>query len=611
MKFESEVLYSNVGISFWGGVCPITGTIIDHTHSLYGECIADKILCIPSGRGSCTGSQVMLELLLNGKGPRAIILRDADSILCTGAIVAEEFFKDECPSIPIICAVKDQFSKLQEYSSLQVFIQKENVNGQEKSQVIISSSDNGYTHSTQNLMELSDTLEIDPAYDLENQSEATRMAFQTVKRVAAISNATKLLPIACAHIDAVTFIGQGGLRFAQKLAELGGKVSVPTTLNSQSVDRRRWAELGVDASLAKNANAVGDAYLKLGAEMSFTCAPYLLPTKPSFQDNIMWGESNAVVYANSVLGARTEKYADYFDICAAIIGKVPNIGVHIESNRQPKIVIDATSFIQQHILPYAGNAVDSSIDAFFPLMGWLCGNLSDGHVPLILGFDKIDVTEDNLKAFCAAYGTTGTAPLFHMAYVTPEAKADTTVVQMRDNCRKGFVEVKMVDVRDAYISLDSGNIDNDCGEIDLVALGNPHLSITELKLLSERISADGRPKKSSVEVVATLSREVLEKGKEFGYTHELEKFGVKFINDTCWCMLLSPPIIPEDLNARILTNSGKYAHYGPALTNRSVRFGSFNDCIEGAKTGKIKAGHTALPVWIRSFATRAFTLVAK
>jgi predicted aconitase with swiveling domain len=275
MKFESEVLYSNVGISFWGGVCPITGTIIDHTHSLYGECIADKILCIPSGRGSCTGSQVMLELLLNGKGPRAIILRDADSILCTGAIVAEEFFKDECPSIPIICAVKDQFSKLQEYSSLQVFIQKENVNGQEKSQVIISSSDNGYTHSTQNLMELSDTLEIDPAYDLENQSEATRMAFQTVKRVAAISNATKLLPIACAHIDAVTFIGQGGLRFAQKLAELGGKVSVPTTLNSQSVDRRRWAELGVDASLAKNANAVGDAYLKLGAEMSFTCAPYL------------------------------------------------------------------------------------------------------------------------------------------------------------------------------------------------------------------------------------------------------------------------------------------------------------------------------------------------
>jgi predicted aconitase len=198
-----------------------------------------------------------------------------------------------------------------------------------------------------------------------------------------------------------------------------------------------------------------------------------------------------------------------------------------------------------------------------------------------------------------------------MAYVTPEAKADTTVVQMRDNCRKGFVEVKMEDVRDAYISLDSGNIDNDCGEIDLVALGNPHLSITELKLLSERISADGRPKKSSVEVVATLSREVLEKGKEFGYTHELEKFGVKFFNDTCWCMLLSPPIIPEDLNARILTNSGKYAHYGPALTNRSVRFGSFNDCIEGAKTGKIKAGHTALPVWIRSFATRAFTLVAK
>jgi len=288
MKFEGEVLYSNVGISFWGGICPITGTIIDHTHLLYGQCITDKILCIPSSRGSCTGSQVMLELLLNGKGPKAIILRDADAILCTGAIVAEELFRDECPTIPIICAVEqEQFDKLKEYSSSTLWIHNKGTSEQEQIRVTISSSDNEYTYSTKNLMELSDTLEIDSENNTDNQPESTLVAFQIVKRVAAISNATKLLPITCAHIDAVTFIGQGGLRFAQKLAELGGKVSVPTTLNSQSVDRRRWKELGVDADLANNANAVGDAYLKLGCEMSFTCAPYLLPTKPSFQDNIM------------------------------------------------------------------------------------------------------------------------------------------------------------------------------------------------------------------------------------------------------------------------------------------------------------------------------------
>ena len=102
-----EALYSNVGISFWGGIDPNNGKIIDQTHPLHGECVENKILCIPSGRGSCTGSQVMLELILNGKGPRAIILRSADSILCTGAVIAEEFFGDEFPlmAIPIICAV--------------------------------------------------------------------------------------------------------------------------------------------------------------------------------------------------------------------------------------------------------------------------------------------------------------------------------------------------------------------------------------------------------------------------------------------------------------------------------------------------------------------------
>jgi len=556
----------------------------------------------------------MLELLLNGKGPKAIILRDADAILCTGAIVAEEFFRDECPSIPIICAVKqEQFDKLKEYSSSMLCIHNTSLSGQQQSRVTISSSDKEYSYSTRNLMELSDTLEMDSENNMDHQSEATRMAFQTVKRVAAITNATKLLPITCAHIDAVTFIGQGGLRFAQKLAELGGKVSVPTTLNSQSVDRRRWKELGIDADLAKNANAVGDAYLKLGCEMSFTCAPYLLPTKPSFNDHIMWGESNAVVYANSVLGARTEKYADYFDICAAIIGKVPNIGVHLDANRQPKIVIDATSFIEQRILPnIINNSGDySTIDSFFPVMGWLCGNLANGHVPIILGFDALEVTTDNLKAFCAAYGTTGSTPLFHMAFITPEANSDSKVELMLHNCEEGTVEVTIDDVRDAYTTLDSGNIDNNSGDIDLVALGNPHLSISELKILVDRVNVDERPKKEGTKVIATLSREVLEKGKDHGYVKELENFGVEFINDTCWCMLLDPPIIPKDPNARILTNSGKYAHYGPALTNRNMRFGSINDCIEGAKTGRMKVGKTALPVWARSFVTRSIRLLTK
>jgi predicted aconitase len=564
----------------------------------------------------------MLELLLNGKGPKAILLRDADSILCTGAIIAEEFFADECPWIPIISAIgKEDFDILvtsSHGSPLTITeFETDNMNCETQVEIIMGRE----KIITRNLLKLKDTLNVESLDESFNgSSEAKAAALRTVKRVASISHTTELLPITCAHIDAVTFIGQGGLRFARKLVEMGGRVSVPTTLNSQSVDRRRWQKLGVDADLAKNANAVGDAYLQLGCQVSFTCAPYLLPTKPAFGDNIMWGESNAVVYSNSVLGARTEKYADYFDICAAIIGKVPNIGVHLESNRRPKIILDATDIIQEYILPSIGDTglpVDSDIDSFFPVMGWLCGYLSDGNIPLVLGFDLLpNVTQDDLKSFSAAYGTTGSAPLFHMAGITPEARKRSDLEIMMDGCTKGRLEITIDQVRMAHTSLDGGACQSDSDDtfstrVDLIALGNPHLSLTELQQLTAMIRSDSRPKNNDVRVIATLSRYIESKGEELGVVQQLKNFGVEFINDTCWCMLLDPPIIPKQTNAQILTNSGKYAHYGPALTSRKLRFASLRDCVETAKSGRLRSNNKARPQWLRSFSTNDILAILK
>jgi predicted aconitase len=140
-----------------------------------------------------------------------------------------------------------------------------------------------------------------------------------------------------------------------------------------------------------------------------------------------------------------------------------------------------------------------------------------------------------------------------------------------------------------------------------VALGNPHLSVEELKRLVELISIDNRSKQDAVKVIATLGRYIQSKGDELGYTKKLEQFGVQFVNDTCWCMILDPPIIPLDPNARILTNSGKYAHYGPGLTKRRIRFGSMYDCVEAAKSGKTRSSignNGSLPQWLRSFSTQ-------
>lgn len=569
----------------------------------------------------------MLELILNGKAPRAIVLRDADPILCTGAIVAEEFFGEEefdgaIMEVPIVCAVgEEKFGELVHDGHACLSIEMMENDGEEEGGIIcIQSGDKEIL--TKDLLKLKDSLVWDESNkhvvglnnQLSSSSPAEEMALRTVRRVGSISGATELIPITSAHIDAVTYIGPGGLKFAQKLAGLGGKVKVKTTLNSQSCDRRRWKDLGVEASLADNANSVGDAYLALGCEMSFTCAPYLLPSKPKKGENIIWGESNAVVYSNSVIGARTEKYADYFDICAAIVGCVPKVGVHVTENRLPTIIIDATNLIRDHLLPNMtdNEANDDNLlhfkhgfDSFFPAMGWACGNLSDGGIPLILGFDSLStVTSDNLKAFCAAFGTTGSAPLFHMANITPEAMGDDTLNQMLLNCGERQVEVSKGDLIKSYETLDSGKDDNDA--VSLVSLGNPHLSVEELRRLSTLIDYDDRPKHQDIRVIATLGRHIQSKGKELGYIQKLESFGVQFINDTCWCMLLDPPIIPSNPNAKILTNSGKYAHYGPGLTNRRVRFGSMYDCVEAAKSGRVNSGNgnSSLPQWLRSFSTQ-------
>ena len=262
----------------------------------------------------------MLELILNGVAPKAIVLREADVILCVGAIVAEEFFGVE--GVPVICVVgEDGFEELLRDGddSLTVRMTVDD-NGQCGEDVIIENQWGKY--AGKNLLHLKDTLEDSTSLPIaDTESQAQELALKTIRRVASITSSKKLIPITSAHIDAVTYIGPGGLAFVQKLVQLGGRVCVPTTLNAQSVDRRRWQALGVDAEYASNANAVGDAYLGMGCDdMSFTCAPYLLEKVPRLGEQIMWGESNAVVYSNSVIGARTEKYADYFDILAAICG---------------------------------------------------------------------------------------------------------------------------------------------------------------------------------------------------------------------------------------------------------------------------------------------------
>jgi len=347
---------------------------------------------------------------------------------------------------------------------------------------------------------------------------------------------------------------------------------VPTTLNSISVDYRRWRAQGLDPAFGEPASRLGEAYVDMGARPSFTCAPYLLHSTPKKGEQIAWAESNAVVYANSVIGARTMKYPDYLDICIALTGRAPLAGCHIGTSRRANLRVN---------LPRLGT-VD---DAFYPLLGYHVGLMAMHCIPVIVGLEHAAPSQDDLKAFGAAFATTSSAPMFHIVGVTPEAAT-------LDEATGGAGDIPAVDIgiRDLIRSWNELNNAQD-QSVDLVALGNPHFSFKECETLAALCS--GRMKHENVTVAVTCGRETHDKVRDAGILSDLERFGVQFITDTCWCMIVEP-VIPQQA-ATIMTNSAKYAHYGPGLTGRRLHFGSLAACVEAACTG-LTSGQ--IPQWL-------------
>ena len=414
------------------------------------------------------------------------------------------------------------------------------------------------------------------AQDLEilagGQGKARQVAMQIVLRMARLQGASELIDVVQAHIDGCIYTGSASLRFAQQLCAWGAQVKVPTTLNSISVDQRRWRALGIDPVFGEPASALGQAYVDMGAQASYTCAPYLLDTAPLAGEHIVWAESNAVVYANSVLGAYTAKYADFLDICIALTGRAPKAGCHLRDKRYATLRIEVP-------------APAGADDAYYPLLGYHIGLLCGAQIPVLCGLQNAALSSDDLKAFGAAFATSSAAPMFHIVGATPEAPDATTALGGKAPLQS--FNVSLQDLQHSWRELSSSAE----SAVDLVALGNPHFSATECHALARLLQ--GRQRHPGTQTVLTLGRAVKEQARANGDIAVLEAFGVNLITDTCWCML-DEPVVPVAARV-IMTNSGKYAHYAPGLTGRQVHFGSLAACAQTACTGQAPA---ALPAWL-------------
>ena len=538
------------GLSFWGGVDPHTGRIIDIHHPNHGSFISKKFLLMPTSRGSCSGSGVLLQLAQNELAPAALIFHETEEILTLGAIVADQLFDKQ---VAVLRVSKEIYNDLAMADTAEIF----------RNKLMFGSKIISLTKLNIGTLNLSAE---DQSILKGERGTAQQVAMETICKMARLQNAKELIGITKGHIDGCILAHDANLMFAEKMYQLGASISIPTTINAISVNRNNWESQGIDPDFGNKASRLADAYVKMGAHPTYTCAPYLLEDIPKEHEVIGWSESNAVIYANSVLGAKTQKHPDYFDLFVAMTGRAPKAGVYLDKERMPKYEINID-------LP---SQFDDSI---WPMIGWLIGKFSPNKIPLVTGLEKTSLTADDLKALCAAFGTTSAAPMLYIDGHTPGDELSNIQQMDKFKITREHLATLWKDFNTADI------------KVDLVAIGSPHASLSECRNFVKFF--DGKSCSPNVKTIITVGRDVLSEVKEEGILEELKAAGIQVVSDICWCSI-TEPIFPNNASV-IMTNSGKYAHYAQGLTGRKTRFGSLEDCAKTAQSG---LANSNLPYWL-------------
>src|SRR5262245_18925309 len=299
---------------------------------------------------------------------------------------------------------------------------------------------------------------------------AAATAMRVVTAAARMLGAARLVAIESAHVDGCLYHGDSGVAFAEKLVAERGRVAVPTTLNVGALDLLHAGVAKLAAHEAAMARRLMDAHVALGCRPSWTCAPYQAGHRPRVGAHVAWGESNAIAFVNSVLGARTERYGDFLDVCCALAGRAPESGLHLDAGRRATILVDAAA------LPPALVADE----AFWPVLGAWLGRAVGDAVAAIDGLPA-GIDEDRLKALGAAAASSGAVGLFHVVGRTPEAPTREAAFggeRPRETIR--LTASMLADAADALSTrpAPAGTA------IDAVAIGSPHLSAAELARLA-------------------------------------------------------------------------------------------------------------------------------
>jgi len=383
------------------------------------------------------------------------------------------------------------------------------------------------------------------------QGRSSQKAMQILVALGEIYSARRMIPVRSVQVAGVSYdnLGEAGLQFLAELADGGGRVRVPTTLNPAGMNIENWRTLGIPEDFAKAQLRVLEAYSRMGVTPTCTCTPYLVGNLPAAGEHLAWSESSAVCYANSVLGAYTNREGGPSALAAALTGRTPEYGLHLVEKRQPGLTVQVEAQL-------AGSSD-------FGALGKLIGDsiAVSKSIPYIRGIPSASLEE--LKSLCASLATYGGAALFHIEGLSPEAGQLTPP--------GAELVVTRADLEIASRSLSSAT----SFEVDFVSLGCPHLSLDEIRRISQLLQ--GRQVKK--EFWITTARHTQIRAERLGYTRVIEAAGAKFAADTC-CVVA--PI--QGRFKAMATDSAKACYYAASKNKLKTLLLPFDEVVNEAIT---------------------------
>lgn len=378
------------------------------------------------------------------------------------------------------------------------------------------------------------------------QGEVTARLMRLLVRLGDVYGADRMIPVESVQVSGVSYksIGDPGLAFLQDFAQKGASVKTLTFLNPAGMDLENWEKLGIPREFAEKQQAIIDAFRKMGIVVTATCTPYLAGNLPRFREHIAWAESSAVSFANSIIGARTNREGGPSALAAAITGLTPNYGLHLDEARQPDYLVEVDT--------------ELAYTADFGALGHHVGKIVQNKIPYFRGISHANA--DNLKGLGAAMAASGAVALYHVDGMTPEADdADTDGLET--------IHVGDEELEESYAALNTGE------QPDVVIAGCPHASLREVIEIAQLIEG----KTLTRELWICTSRSTKEVAERMGLDDVIERAGGHIVADTC--MVVSPI---EDMFDTTAVNSGKAATYLPSFCKQKVVFNNIRNLLEEA-----------------------------